>query len=250
MSGKRGKGTRETRPKRPVKPLIYAFYEGESEKQYLQQLKARYRDAEVINIVSKPGLFKEAVSQFDKNPSLRENAEVTDEIWFFFDVGDTDGDEKSWDFILPKMKSLRGKRKKPGIRVRLLMTTGCLEYWLLLHFQKCLPCLQRKEDRDKAEAELNQLCLKNWDKPYEKGDSDIIRRIFEAGAETAAEYGASYLRKLEEEGLPALDNPDKPVNSQLDKRYQWLLSCEKTFTTVQEALHFLSGLSPLKPART
>ena len=245
MSGKRGRATRAERPKRSVKPLIYAFYEGESEKQYLQQLKARYRDAAVINVVSKPGLFKEAVSQFDKNPSLRENAEVTDEIWFLFDVGDTDGDEKSWDFILPKMKTLRGKRKKPGIRVRLLMTTGCLEYWLLLHFQKCQPRLQCKEERDRAEAELNQICLKNWEKPYEKGDSDIIRRIFETGFETASEYGAWYLQRLEDSGLPTLDNPENPSNAQLDKRYEWLLSCEETFTTVQEAAHFLKGVASL-----
>lgn len=243
----RANGRRASRPKRPEKLLIYAFYEGESEKQYLQQLKRRYDKVAVIKIVSKSGLFEEAVSQFEKNPSLRDYTNETDEIWFFFDTGDTDGNDKSWDFILPRINKLRKKKKKPGIRVRLLMTTGCLEYWLVLHFQKYRPSIQCKEERDRVETDLNQLCQKTWNLAYEKGDPDITRRVFETGLETACENGAFYLHALElkKDGLPPLENPSEPDARQLDERYQWLLSSRETFTTVQEAVAALRARSPI-----
>ena len=164
----------------------------------------------------------------------------TDEIWFFFDTRDTDGNDKNWDFILPRINKLRKKKKKPGIRVRLLMTTGCLEYWLVLHFQKYRPSVQSKEERDRVEADLNQLCQKTWNLAYEKGDPDIMRRIFETGLDTASENGAFYLNELEKDGLPSLDNSSEP-----DKRYQWLLSSRKTFTTVQEAIAALRVRKPI-----
>lgn len=241
----RGKQSGRKSNFRQEKLEIYAFYEGESEKQYLQQLKKRYAKVAVIDIVSKPGLFQEAVSQFEKNPSLRDSVNETDEIWFFFDTKDTDGNDKNWNFILPRINKLRKMKKKPGIRVRLLMTTGCLEYWLVLHFQKYRPPIQCKEERDRVEADLNQLCQKTWNLVYEKGVPDIVRRIFEAGLDMACDNGAFYLYELEKDGLPPLDDPSEPNIGQLDKRYQWLLSSLETFTTVQEAIAALRVRKPI-----
>ena len=250
MSGRNG--GRASRPKHPEKPLIYAFCEGKSEAQYLKQLKKRFEKVAVIRVKAGPNdegfktqLFKEAVSQFEKTPSLQNDAEVTDEIWLVFDTNDTDGGEKNWDFILKKMNKLRKKKPKPGIRVRLLMTTGCLEYWLLLHFRKCLPSIQCKAERDRVENELNQLCLKKWNLAYEKGNPNVICLIFDNGLDTAVENGKSYLKELEKDGLPPLDNPSEPDNHQLDSRYQWLLSSQATFTTVQEAITALRERKPI-----
>ena len=34
------------------------------------------------------GLFQESKDNFDKEPQYRDNVDVTDKIWFFFDVED------------------------------------------------------------------------------------------------------------------------------------------------------------------
>ena len=94
-------------------------------------LKKEFRDVAVIKRVNTTGLFAEADRIFRNNKKYIDNAEVTDEIWFFFDVETKDAD--SWDVRMRIIKRLRSLRKKPGIRIRLLMTTGCIEYWLMLH---------------------------------------------------------------------------------------------------------------------
>lgn len=106
------------------KPLIYVFCEGESEQAYVKFLKKRFSDVAVINGPSKPELFEEADRRFRKDPKFRNSVEVTDEIWFFFDVERKDIEK--WDRRLKVIKSLRKLRKNPNICVRLLMTTGCL----------------------------------------------------------------------------------------------------------------------------
>ena len=70
----------------PEKPLIYVFCEGESEQAYAKFLKEHFADVAVLKIPSKTGLFSKAKNDFDKEPKYRNYAEVTDEIWFFFDV--------------------------------------------------------------------------------------------------------------------------------------------------------------------
>ncbi len=62
------------RQTRKTKPLIYVFCEE--------------ADTAVIKCVPQTGLFQEAKDKFDKEPRYRDNVDVTDEIWFFFDVED------------------------------------------------------------------------------------------------------------------------------------------------------------------
>ncbi len=55
---------------------------------------------------------------------------------------------QKWNDRLAIIKKLRKLRKKQGIRVRLLMTSGCIEYWFMLHYKyytrKSLLFLKRK----------------------------------------------------------------------------------------------------------
>lgn len=110
---------------RKIKPLIYVFCEGESEIEYTKYLKEKFEDVAVIQKPVK-GLFEVADKKFKKDAKYRNNAEVTDEIWFFYDVDD--GQTGSWDRIQKIVSTLKKLRKKPNIRVRLLMTTGSLNF--------------------------------------------------------------------------------------------------------------------------
>mgnify|MGYP005945686703 CR=1 FL=1 len=118
----------------PEKPLIYVFCEGESEQAYAKFLKEHFADVAVLKIPSKTGLFSKAKNDFDKEPKYRNYAEVTDEIWFFFDVEADDCGK--WDERWKIIETLRGLREKPNVHVRLLMTTACIEYWLMLHAER------------------------------------------------------------------------------------------------------------------
>ncbi len=107
---------------KPTKPYIVVFCEGESEQVYMNFLREKFGDVAVIKKPTK-GLFEEACSKYKKDKSYRDYAEITDEVWFFFDVETKD--IPIWENRQKIIKHLRSLRKKPGIRVRLLMTTGC-----------------------------------------------------------------------------------------------------------------------------
>ena len=101
-----------------TKPLIYVFCEGESEQAYTDFLKWKFSDVAVIKRPAATGLFDEADSRFKKDPRFRNSAEVTDEIWFFFDVETKD--IGNLEKRLKIIKNLRKLRKGPNIKVRLL----------------------------------------------------------------------------------------------------------------------------------
>lgn len=119
------------------KVSICVFCEGESEQAYTDFLKSKFQDVAVFKRPSSTGLFDDADNRFKKDPKYRDYADVIDEIWFFFDVEEKDID--NWSKRLEIIKRLRRLRKKPQIRVRLLMTTGCIEYWLMLHYRLFAP---------------------------------------------------------------------------------------------------------------
>lgn len=112
------------RPTKKSKPYIVVFCEGESEQVYTDFLRKEFKDVASIKRPSSTGLFEEADSKFQKDKAYQGYAEVTDEIWFFFDVETKD--IGSWDARMKIIKRLRSLRKRPGIKVRLLMTTGCM----------------------------------------------------------------------------------------------------------------------------
>ncbi len=106
----RRKKSHGSRKFRPEKPLIYVFCEGESEQAYAKFLKERFADVAVLKIPSKIGLFPEAKRDFEKAPKYCNYAEVTDEIWFFFDVEAYDFEK--WDGRWKIIEELRDLRKK------------------------------------------------------------------------------------------------------------------------------------------
>lgn len=136
------------RPTKKSKPYIVVFCEGESEQVYMDFLRKEFKDVAAIRRPASTGLFDEANNKFKKDKKYREDAEVTDEVWFFFDVETKD--VGLWDARMKIIKRLRSLRKKPGIKVRLLMTTGCIEYWLMLHYDMYAPSIQTVAEKQRV----------------------------------------------------------------------------------------------------
>lgn len=209
-----------------TKPLIYVFCEGESEQAYTDFLKNRFSDVAVIKRSPSVGLFEEAEARFKKDRKYINSAEVTDEIWFFFDVEKKD--IKKWDQRIKIIKYLRGLRKNQKIRVRLLMTTGCIEYWLMLHFKMFAPSVLTEAEKKRMLTELIGI-----EPAYEKGDYSSTARIAERYP-TAVKNAEKTLHNLLQDGLPGLEDTDE--------RNHWLCTNCRTFSTVNEAISFLEGL--------
>ncbi len=209
-----------------TKPLIYVFCEGESEQAYTDFLKNRFSDVAVIKRPPSVGLFEEAEARFKKDRKYINSAEVTDEIWFFFDVEKKD--IKKWDQRIKIIKYLCGLRKNQKIRVRLLMTTGCIEYWLMLHFKMFAPSVLTEAEKKRMLTELIGI-----EPAYEKGDYSSTARIAERYP-TAVKNAEKTLHNLLQDGLPGLEDTDE--------RNHWLCTNCRTFSTVNEAISFLEGL--------
>ena len=75
-----------SRSTKPAKPYIVVFCEGESEQAYTDFLRKEFKDVASIHRPKATGLFDVADSKYKKDTKYRDYAEVTDEVWFFFDV--------------------------------------------------------------------------------------------------------------------------------------------------------------------
>lgn len=214
------------RPTRRRKPYIVVFCEGESEQAYTDFLKKEFKDVASIKRPSATGLFEEADGKFKKDKAYRDYAEVTDEIWFFFDVETKD--IGLWDARMKIIKRLRALRIKPGIKVRLLMTTGCIEYWLMLHYEMYTPPIQTVAEKQRV---IERLLSKEPN--YQKGDTAKTARIAQNYPKAVIHSKQTVLNLLSQ-GLPGLEDTDE--------RNRWL--CQKclTFSNVYEAIEFLTSL--------
>lgn len=208
------------------KPYIEVFCEGESEQAYVDFLKKKFEDVAVIKHPKSTGIFEEADSKYKNDIRYKSNAEVTDEIWFFFDVETKD--ISKWDSRLKIINKLRKLRKKPNIKIRLLMTTGCIEYWLMLHYKMFAPSVQTESEKEKM---LTMLMQK--EPTYKKGDYSSTSKIAEKYP-TAVKNAKKTVYNLLSEGLPGLDDTDE--------RNEWLYKNCKTFSSVYEAIDFLESL--------
>lgn len=159
----------------------------------------------------------------------RDVAEATDEIWFFFDVESKDGADEIWSERLKTINYLRKLRKKPNIRVRLLMTSGCVEYWFMLHFKDCAPPTQTDADKKKLVEDVKKIIP-----TYKKGDKDSIWKIA-PNYPTAIKYAQKRLQSIKE--IPCIEDTDE--------RNHWLCKNCLTFSTVFEALDFLESLNSM-----
>lgn len=208
------------------KVSICVFCEGESEQAYTDFLKSKFQDVAVFKRPSSTGLFDDADSRFKKDPKYRDYADVIDEIWFFFDVEEKDID--NWSKRLEIIKRLRHLRKKPQIRVRLLMTTGCIEYWLMLHYRLFAPPVLTVPEKEQM---LRQVIKE--EPAYKKGNYIATARIAQHYP-TAVKNAGIVLQNLLKEGMPGLEDTDE--------RNLWLCKNCRTFSTVQEAISFLESL--------
>lgn len=214
------------RKTKSTKPLIYVFCEGESEQAYTDFLKKTFSDVAVLKRPPDTGLFEEAEAKFSKAPKYRNSVDVTDEIWFFYDVEEKD--ISKWNDRFAVIKKLRKMRKKPGIRVRLLMTSGCIEYWLMLHYKYYSPKLITVPEKEKVISEVKKLVP-----TYEKGDYISTVQIA-VNYPKAVDNSKKTVRALLPDGLPGLDDTDI--------RNQWLNTKSVTFSNVYEAIEFLQNL--------
>ncbi len=208
------------------KSHIYVFCEGESEQAYSDFLKERFEDVAVIKKPKSTGLFEYAKQKFKNDATYKNNAEITDEIWFFYDV-----EKKDINKIESRQKiinELRRLRKKPNIRVRLLITTACIEYWLMLHYKYFAPAIETESDKINI---LKSVIAK--EPAYEKGDRISTAKIAER-YKTANENAKRVLKELLPDGLPSLEDTDE--------RNIWLSKSSKTFSTVFEAIEYLENL--------
>ena len=152
------------------KKIIRVFCEGESEQAYTDFIKNCFNDIAVIKYPKATGLFETAKDKFSKDPQFKDYANEIDEVWFFFDVEIKD--VAKWTQRHKIIEQIRKLRKKPNIKVRLLMTTGCIEYWLMLHYQMFAPPVQTEAEKEKMLA-----AVKNKETHYEKGNKEITARI-------------------------------------------------------------------------
>lgn len=208
------------------KKIIRVFCEGESEQAYIDFLKERFSDVAVIRYPKETGLFDNAENRFKKDPAYRDYKEEIDEVWFFFDVEMKDINK--WDKRYRIIKWIRKFRKDTGIRVRLLMTTGCVEYWLMLHYKYYIPAIQTVAEKEKVIADI-----KMQEPLYEKGSKEITFKIAE-NYQRAMKNAKKTVNKLLEDGLPGMEDTDE--------RNQWLCRKCLTFSNVYEAIEYLESL--------
>lgn len=178
------------------KPYIIVFCEGESEQAYADFLKREFRDVAVIQRPKSTGTFDEAGRRFRNDHKYLNNAEVMDEIWFFFDVETVD--IPKWSDRLRIISRLRKLRKKPGIRIRLLVTIGILNTgscYTMSIWHRLSAQLRTKERM------LSKVVTK--EPPYKKDDMDAISRIAE-NYPTAVVNAWKTVNNLLSQGLPDL----------------------------------------------
>lgn len=214
------------RKQKNYKPLIYVFCEGESEEAYANFLKKTFRDVAVIKSDVDLGLFEYAQKKFNKNQSYKNSISETDEIWFFFDLETKD--IPKWNERMKIVNKLRKLRKKDGIKVRLLMTTGCIEYWFMLHYKYYNPPLQTVTQKEHV---IHQ--LKTLEKNYAKGDSTSIEKIA-INYPNAIINAKKTVSNLLKDGLPTIEDTEE--------RNHWLYVNCKTFSNVYEAIDYLIQL--------
>lgn len=208
-----------------TKKAIYVFWEGESEQKYIRFLNREFSGKTTIRAHREKGLFSTAQAFYRGNARFKSDVSELDEIWFFFDTEVEKGDQ--WEESTKSLRQIIESRpKRNPIRIRLLMTSGCVEYWFLLHYKKIRPPISTPADKEKILREL-----KKEISTYKKGDQSAIDEIAKKYPD-AIENGRWCLSFLRGEGMP----------EETEKRDAWLFQGTHTFTTVHEALDMLVSL--------
>ena len=110
---------------RNTKKAIYVFWEGESEEAYSKSLKRMFANQAVIKPHREKGTFETARSFYRGNRAFQNDLPEYDELWFFFDTEISKADQ--WERNMKALKEIIASRRKNPIKIRLLMSTGCVE---------------------------------------------------------------------------------------------------------------------------
>ena len=209
---------------RERKPYIIVFWEGESEKEYMRFMRDRFHEYLNLTVHNKKGTFNMAKKSFSPNGIYADDASEVDAVWFIFD---TEPELRAkWDEYKKIIQTIRRKCKSAS--VRLLMTKGCIEYFFLLHYEKCRPQIQNKADKERV-----MQCLTDTYCPaYKKGDPLTISEIAQK-YEAAVKNGTWCMRYMNEELRGALND---------DERNQRMFISDRTFSNVHEGLEYLIDL--------
>ena len=127
-------------------------------------MKNTFDRSAVIKCYREPGTFVTAKSCYRNDKKFKINLEEYDEVWFFFDTEIEK--ENQWDENMKRLKDIIASRpRRNPIKICLLMTTGCIEYWFLLHFRKTAHQIVTSADKERVLEEA-----KKEQTNYRKGD--------------------------------------------------------------------------------
>ena len=209
------------------KPYIIIFWEGESEQVYMKYMRKKFHMSANLTVHRVKGVFHTAQKAFNKKGIYFDVKSEVDEIWLVFDTEDElKGKWNEYYSIIKKLRKLNSQ-----IKVRLLMTRGCIEYYFLLHYEKCAPAIHIPADKDKVIELLKKQCPK-----YKKGDKESTDKIAEL-YKNAIDNCHWRMEKLREE-LSSIEQCD-------DRAYQLFVS-DLTFSTVFEGIEYLEYLENTK----
>lgn len=207
------------------KKAIYVFWEGESEEAYTKALKRMFSAQAAIKPHREKGTFETARTFYRGNKAFQNAIPEYDELWFFFDTEIDKADQ--WERNMSCLKEIVNARKRDPILIRLLMTTGCVEYWFQLHYERVRPAIVSPADKGRV---LN--ALQRHVPAYAKGDQ-VSTEAIALRYKKAVENGRWTLDCLKREGMP----------EERAQRDQWLYQGKYTFTTVHEAVEMLMSLA-------
>jgi hypothetical protein len=110
-------GRAKRQPKvRQINPTFYVFCEGETEKEYINYLRSRYRiPIEIKSKISGSKISQRFVSGYLSDKIFTKN----DKVFLFYDEDVSE--------IIDKLKSIKDSN--------LLLTNPCIELWFILHKQ-------------------------------------------------------------------------------------------------------------------
>jgi len=208
---------------RRTKKAIYVFWEGESEEAYSKALKNIFFDQATIKPHREKGTFDAAKAYYRGNQAFKNSMPEFDEIWFFFDTELSKANQ--WDKNMKCLKEIIASRRKNPVKIRLLMSTGCVEYWFLLHYERVRPAIATPPEKERVLKDV-QKYVPSYEKGSQRPTDEIAQHY-----QTAIENGQWTLECLKREGMPEGEERDR-----------WLFQGQHTFTTVHEALEALMDL--------
>lgn len=220
--------SKKNRKLRKTKRVIYVYCEGETEIKYLQAIQNRYEDA--VSIHTKKAMIDS--NKILKNDIRFTNNESTiDEVWFFFDIEESD--KQKW----PSRKRIIEKllKNKQKYKVRLLLTTGLIEYWFLLHYTNVHPA--SLSTLDEKERIINQ--LKNYVPCYKKNDLKSVIDIANSDSD-ACKNAANIMNQINGSGISEIPSQEKIL-----ERMDWIQTHNLVITTVHEAIIYLEELKEM-----